>query len=217
VAGEFPLSVAVGLDRSFSMTRERLSHAVAALRGFLTGLRPTDDAMLIGIGSRTEILAPLSTDHASSAATLEALEPWGATSLYDAILEALEAVRPATGRRALILLSDGMDRYSRASEADVVQAARRTDVLIYPIAMGKTRPPIFVELASISGARSFHATDRRALQATLATIGRELRFQYLIGYTPARPPAEDASWHSIRVSVKRPGVSVRARAGYFAR
>lgn len=215
-AGEFPLSVAVGLDRSFSMTAKRVTDVVAALRRFITALEPADQVMVIAIGSETEVLAALTTDHASSIVALERVEPWGTTPLYDAIRETLAAIQPVAGRRALILLSDGVDRYSRATEADVVVAARRNDVLIYPIALGKTRPPIFAELASLTGGRSFHATDRQRLETTLATIARELRFQYLLGYTPARP-IDQPRWHSIRVAVKRPNVKVRAREGYFSR
>jgi VWFA-related protein len=151
------------------------------------------------------------------AAALDRLEPWGTTALYDATLEAVDAIEAARGRRALILLSDGNDRYSRASATDVVDAVRRKDVLIYPIAIGEKRPEIFAELATATGARSFLVKDARQLQAALSAIGQELRFQYLLGYTPERPIAARPEWRSIRVSANRPGARVRARDGYLAR
>jgi Ca-activated chloride channel family protein len=216
-AGELPLSVAVGLDRSFSMGRDRLEVAVAALREFIAGLRSADRLAILAIGSETVVLSPFSIDHAASLAALRGLEPWGTTPLYDGILEALAITQPEKGRRALVLLSDGTDRYSNATSADVVNAARRGDVIIYPVALGKTRAPLFAELASISGGRSFHATEQQTLRTTLASIARELRFQYLLGYTPDRPSGEAPGWHSIQVTVNRPDARVRARDGYFSR
>ena len=216
-AGEFPLSLAVALDRSFSISSERLSAVGSALRGFISELRPTDQVMVLAIGSETEVLAPLSTDHAKTIAALKGLEPWGTTPLHDAILQALGEIQPASGRRALVLLSDGIDRYSTATEADAVATARRRDVLIYPIALGRTRPPIFAELAAVTGGRSFQSTDQKALERSLSSIAKELRAQYLLGYSPPRPAGEEAAWHSIGVRVRRPGVNVRARDGYFSR
>jgi Ca-activated chloride channel family protein len=216
-AGEFPLAVSIGLDRSFSMSRERLAGAAAAARAFISALRPVDQVMVLAIGSETEVLAPWSADRKAALAALDRVEPWGTTPLFDATLQALDAVQQAAGRRALILLSDGDDRYSRAIAADVVQEARQKDVLIYPVALGRTRPPLFAELAVVTGGRSFYVPDTSRLPTTLAAIARELRFQYLIGYVPARPAEGEPEWRSIRVTVNRPGVNVRARDGYLAR
>jgi Ca-activated chloride channel family protein len=219
-SGEFPLSVAIGLDRSFSMSRERVRTAAAAAGQFVSALRPDDQVMVLAIGSEVETVAPLSSLSAGRAAAmsaLETLEPWGTTPLYDATLAALDAIQTATGRRALVLISDGMDRYSDATAAQVVDRARRKDVLIYPIATGRARPPLFAELAGATGGRSFQARDARALETALATIARELREQYLIGYAPARAPEESAQWRSITVTVNKPNVRVRARDGYYSR
>ena len=216
-AGEFPLAVAIGLDRSFSMggKGDRLSVAKSAARTFIDALRNDDQVMVLAIGSDTEVAAPLSTDRAAARAAIDRLEPWGTTPLYDATLVALEAIQSAKGRRALVLLSDGTDRYSDTSEAALVEEARRRDALVYPIAIGPSRPPVFAELATATGGRSFFTKEPRELGAILTTIARELRFQYLLGYVP--PPATGRSWHAIDVEVDRPGVRIRARDGYFAK
>ena len=216
-AGEFALAVAIGVDRSFSVSRERLRAATSAARAFVAGLGPADQVMVLAIGSETEVLAPMSADHGAAIAGLERLEPWGTTPLYDATVAALDAAQPFAGRRALILLSDGDDRYSRTTATEAVEHARRKDVLIYPIALGRTRPPVFAELATVSGGRSFQASDEAALRATLSTIARELRFQYLLGYVPAKSSENRDEWRSIQVSVKSPNVRVRARDGYYSR
>jgi Ca-activated chloride channel family protein len=214
-AGEFPLAVAVAIDRSFSMAGTRLGLAKSAARVFLGELRPADESMIIGIGSEVEVLAPLSTDRTTQFAALSKVDAFGTTGLHDAILHAIDDVQPAKGRRALVLLSDGDDRYSHASAADALEHARGADVMIYPVALGAARPPLFAELATITGGRSFHVRDPKLLTDTLRTIARELREQYLIGYTPSRPiVAGSREWRSIAVTVKRPGVQVRARDGY---
>lgn len=213
--GDVPLSVAIGIDRSFSMVEKRLEHAIAAARYFVWSLRPEDRVMIIAIGSEVETVAPLSADRADVLAALTRLDRWGTTPLYDATLAAIDAVQIAGGRRALILLSDGDDRGSRATATALVAYARRKDVLVYPVALGRTRPPVFAELATVTGGRSFFATGAARVRDALATIARELRGQYLLGYSPSRPPENRAAWRSIRVRVDRPGVRVRARDGYI--
>jgi Ca-activated chloride channel family protein len=216
--GEFPLSVAVAIDRSFSMTGTRLSLAQSAAHAFLADLRPQDEAMILAVGSQVEVVAPLSTNRAAQRDAINRLDAFGTTGLYDAIIRAIEEAQPAKGRRALVLLSDGNDRYSQASAADALDRARGADVMIFPVALGSTRPPLFAELATLTGGRSYHARDGTALADTLRTIARELRQQYLLGYTPARPPVAGSNeWRSITVVVRRPDAHVRARDGYLVK
>ena len=217
-AGQFPLAVAVALDRSFSMRGNRLESARSAARIFLGELRREDESMLLAVGSAAEVVAPLTTDRAAQLGVLAKLDAFGTTGLHDAVLTAIDAIQQARGRRALVLLSDGADRYSTASADAVLERARASDVLIYPVAFGRERPALFAEVAALTGGRSFHAADARQLPETMRTIARELRHQYLIGYTPSRPlAAGSGEWRSIQVSVARPGISVRARDGYLVR
>ena len=217
-AGQFPLSAAIAIDRSFSVAGTRLSLAKTAAQAFLSELRPDDEAMIIAVGSEVEVVAPLSTDRAGQRTAVDKLDAFGTTGLHDAIIEAIDDVQPAKGRRALIILSDGDDRYSHASAVDAVDRARRSDVMVFPVAIGKTRPPLFAELATLTGGRSSFARDGTALTETLRGIARELRQQYLIGYTPARPPVAGSNeWRSITVTVKRPDAHVRARDGYLVK
>jgi Ca-activated chloride channel homolog len=217
-AGEFPLSVAVAIDRSFSMTGDRLASAKSGARIFLGALRQTDESMVMAVGSTTDTLAPLSTNRREQLDALAGLDAFGTTGLYDSIVAAIEAIQPARGRRALILLSDGDDRYSKTTSAEVLERARAADVLIYPIALGRARPQAFAELATLTGGRSFHVRDARQLPDTLQTIAAELRNQYLIGYSPTKPPVAGSNeWRSITVTVSRPDVTVRARDGYLVK
>ena len=146
---------------------------------------------------------------------MAALDPWSTTALHDAVIAVLDRLENEPGRQAVVMFSDGVDRYSSASAAAAIDRARRSQALVYPIAFGRTRPPILAELAAATGGRSFLLRDARELSSALADVARELRSQYLIGYTP--PDVSDArpgQWRSIRVTVKRPGLRVRARDGY---
>jgi len=216
--GSFPLSVAIAVDRSFSMTGAELAAARAGAQAFLAELRPEDQAMVIAIGSDVETLAPLSADRQRQRQAIDALQPWGTTELHDAIIESLDAIQSAQGRRALLLLSDGSDRYSTASAADALERARRSDVMVYPFALGAARPPLFGELAALSGGRSFFTRNLPQVTEGTRAVADELRHQYLLGYTPSRPPASgEHHWRSISVRVDRADVTVRARDGYFVR
>jgi Ca-activated chloride channel family protein len=217
VDGDFPAAVALAVDRSFSMAGTPLTVARTAARAFVSSLKADDRAMLVSISGEVEVLAPLSADKGPLLKALDALDPWSTTSLNDAVIRSLDLLENETGRRAIVLLSDGEDRYSAATDADVVARARRSDVLLYPIAIGRGRPALFPELASITGGRSFQLKQPKALQSTLQTIAEDLRAQYLLGYTPAAAADEGSEWRSITVQVKRPDVRVRARSGYSTR
>ena len=217
-AGEFPLTVALGVDRSFSMAGEPLRLAKLASQAFLRELKPDDRSMVVAIGNQADVIAPLSADRASQARAISGLDAWSTTALHDALIATLDRLEPETGRQAIVIFSDGADRYSEHKAAEVMERARRSNALIYPIALGKTRPALLSELAVLTGGRSFQLRDARELEKTLATIARELRYQYLLGYTPSKPIEKgDREWRSIKVMVKatRPGLRVRARDGYM--
>lgn len=217
-AGEFPLTVALGIDRSFSMAGEPLRLAKLASQAFLRELKAGDRSMVVAIGNEAEVIAPLSADRAAQARAISGLDAWSTTALHDALLVTLDRLEAEPGRQAIVVFSDGTDRYSEHKAAEVIERARRSTALIYPIALGKTRPPLLSELAVLTGGRSFQLRDARELEKTLATIARELRYQYLLGYTPSKAIAKgDREWRSITVTVKapRPGLRVRARDGYM--
>ena len=215
--GEFPLTVALGVDRSWSMAGKPLELAKAASKSFLNQLKTGDRSMVVAISSSADVIAPLTTDRFNQARLITTLDPWSTTALRDAIMASLDRLEPETGRQALVLFSDGNDRYSHATEADVIARARRSNALIYPITIGKQRPAFLAELAVLTGGRSFLLKDATELEKTLSTVARELRYQYLLGYAPSDAIVPGThEWRSIHVGLtgNHPGVHVRARDGY---
>lgn len=218
-AGEFPLTVALGVDRSFSMAGEPLRLAKLASQTFLRQLKPGDRSMVIAISNNADVIAPLSSDHEAQAKEVASLDAWSTTSLNDAVIVALDRLETEKGRQALVVFSDGADRYSEATSGQVLARARRSQALVYPIIINKKGAPGAVELATLTGGRSFLLRDVKELERTLTTIARELRYQYLIGYVPSVAPKPGVhDWRAIRVSLKNPanGLRVRARDGYIA-
>src|SRR5688572_32994557 len=85
VAGEFPLTVALGVDRSWSMAGEPLRLAKQASQAFLRALTPADRSMVVAISSEADVIAPLSADRLNQERAIAALDPWSTTALHDAI------------------------------------------------------------------------------------------------------------------------------------
>lgn len=220
-ADEVPLTVALGVDRSFSMAGVPLQIASRAAASFLRGLRPSDRSLVVSIGTEAEILAPLTLGREAQVRAVETLDAWGTTALLDATMTALDRLDAEPGRQALVVFSDGIDRYSQSTAVDVLNRARRGNALVYPITIGRSRPPLMVELAAATGGRSFLVKDVRGLAPALATILAELRSQYLLGFVPDQGVDPDAAgWRSIRVQLvgaRSAGTRVRARDGYVAR
>jgi Ca-activated chloride channel family protein len=217
--GAFPLTVALGVDRSLSMRGEPLRLARAAAQGFLRELRPGDRSMVVAISAEADVVAPLDAPRDAQIAAIAGLDAWSTTALRDAVVKTLDRLAPEAGRQALVVFSDGTDRYSQIDAAEMLERVRRGPALVYPIVFGRAAVSILSDVARLTGGRSFVLSDARGLDGALASIARELRHQYLLGYAPAGTP-EVGRWHPIQVKVRGQearGLRVRARDGYVAR
>jgi VWFA-related protein len=224
-AGEFPLTVALGVDRSLSMRGEPLRLAIRASQAFLRALRPPDRSMVWAIADGADVIAPLDEPRESQIAAVAALFPWSTTALHDGVVAALDRLDPEPGRQAVVLFTDGADRYSTATAGAVLDRARRSRALVYSVAVGKTRPPLLTDLALVSGGRSIEVRRMEGLEGALTAVASELRRQYLLGYVPDRRPGDTAErWRSISVRLTgsaraagKDGLQVRTRTGYQGR
>ena len=151
----------------------------------------------------------------------------GGTHLYDAVyLAATEVLQTEAGRKAVILISDGQDQGSRVSREEAVEAAQKTDVMIYSIlfvdrgfygsgGLGYVGESVLKEMEEETGGRVFRANDDSGLAAAFDQISQELRSQYSLGYSPTNA-ARDGSFRRIEVKVRRGGFRIQARKGYYA-
>lgn len=212
-AGEFPLTVAMALDRSFSMAPRGLAAAQAGATRLLDQLRARDRLMVLAIGGGVETVSGFDTPRESARQALARVSLWGSSPIGDTVVQAVDAVGQQRGRRAVVVWSDGVEREAARERADLLAHVRQAGVLVYPVAIGTRVAPLLTELAAVSGGRVLQAQDRKGAEAAAGVIARELRHQYLLGYAP---PAGAEGWRRIEVRVTRPGVAVRARHGYVA-
>ena len=232
---EAPVSLTVLLDVSGSMgLQDKLRESIEALRYLLTGLlRPQDEAsLLIFADGQVEVAAKFSTDKAVFLAELDHTEAYGQTALNDAVAVSPEfANRGKNEKRAILLITDGIENDSQASVDQAVEIARRVDVPIFTIGY---KIPLSEELlrrykrtsaltsagivsslerfSQATGGRVFIAAQQPELMAALREIERELSQQYIIGYTSYKNVKNE--YRKIRVEAAEKKYKVRTREGY---
>jgi Ca-activated chloride channel homolog len=220
---ESPFASVVLLDTSGSM-ESRLSLARSAAIRFLDGLRPEDVAAVYKFDYKVEPVQDFSSgrDLAPMAFGVKAK---GMTTLNDAIVEAARALndRPEL-RKAIVVLSDGMDTFSKASASKALESAMAIGAGIYSVDMTATdgeasrnqqTAMILKNFSEKSGGRFIATPGGPALRDAFSGIAEELGHQYTIAYRPANT-ARDGKWRALDVKVARNDVVVRTRKGYRA-
>lgn len=227
-----PLALALLLDTSASMTG-KLATAQEAAIGFARRLEPRDVATVVDFDTRVQILHGFTNDAVALEQAIGRTRAGGATALYNAVYVAVrefKKLRPerqtlSPSRRAVIVLSDGEDTSSLMTFEDVLDAAVRSDTVIYTIGIGlgetssresleETRF-ILRRLAQQTGGRAFFPLDAADLSGVYGDIREELSSQYLLAYQSSNA-RRDAGWRRITVRVTRTGLGVRTRPGYYA-
>lgn len=220
---ENPFAAAVLIDTSGSM-EGRLSLARAAAIRFLDGLRADDVASIYNFDRKVEQVQDFSQGR-DLPQTAYDLRPRGQTKLHDAVLRAAKDLskRPES-RRAILVLSDGVDTMSGASADKALDAALDAGATIYAVNMTDTGVPsiqrqllagTLKKFAERSGGRYVPTPGGAALAEALEEIVEELRNQYTIGYRP-KNRARDGRWRAVQVKLARAEVTARTRAGYRA-
>lgn len=220
-----PLSVGVVLDVSQSMFGQRIDDARLALDQFLTDRLDVGDEVFISVfNHEPSIAVPWTVGPRDLRNRLDHVRPWGGTSIYDAMMNALPLfdVRRHP-RAAVVLISDGSDTGSLADVRDVRRQLRRSAAFVYAIAIDapdtraindRVNPFALREITTESGGYTEVVRDSPDLGPATARIAEELNHQYMLGYRPTRPA--DGSYRSIRVRVAGRNHTVRTRRGYVA-
>jgi VWFA-related protein len=259
-----PLTLGLLIDTSGSQRRLLGPERAASYRFLGQVLREaTDRAFVIHFDQEVELLEELTSSRAKLEAALAELGapgershrrrgyPWGGralggTLLYDAILLASnELMRRQSGRKALVVLTDGVDVGSHVGLRAAIEAAQRADTLVYSIRFadpegyqeaggsGRGRrkrenvPPasifpgvdgkkILQRISGETGGGFFEVSNQQSINDIYDRLGEELRNQYSLGYAPASSD-RPAGYHRIQVATNRANVVVQARDGYYAR
>ncbi len=229
-----PVSVAILFDISGSMdVADRFTAAKFAAHHLLSWLEEgRDEAALFAFDSRLQEVAPFTVDTRALNGALGEVDPFGATSLHDAIAEASARVAARSHpRRAVVVLTDGVDTASRMTPAEVSGVAAAIDVPVYIIATvlpiddpGHRRATpqatrtaavdvgTIEDLARWTGGALHYASNPAAASKAARDVVDELRHVYLIAFEPGTA----SGWHPIEIRARGKDLTVRARGGYVA-
>ena len=232
-----PVSVGILVDTSGSM-EPKLMQARAAITEFVNDLNPRDDVFLFAFSSQPFLLQPFTTDHQAVISRLSLLYAQGETAIFDTIIDGLLMVRHGRwDKKALLVVTDGQDNASEQNLQQVIAYARQMGVLIYSIGIGNSNVdassigfgPLSLglmaqdavdartleTLSSETGAKTYLLRtigDGLAMREDCATISRELREQYTLGFLASDPG--HGGYRNVRVDVPgHPDDSVRVRKG----
>ena len=213
---DIPLELICAIDISGSMT-PAMPRVKQAVKEFLSAVPANDRVTLLGFNDNIFTLTRKATDQSDRIRAVDRLAPWGSTALYDVILRGIEMLGRQTGRKALVVFSDGEDQGSHATIADVERRLQASDVTLYMIAQGRgvTLDPlrrVMERLVAPTGGRALFTDSLDELHTAFGDLLDELSNQYVLGYTSTNTRRDDA-WRRIRVDVDGHH-EIRARQGY---
>lgn len=224
------------LDASGSMTGalKSASPRMAALQ-ILAVLSPEDEVALAAFDHKYWGVVQFTRDRKAILKAFDDVEAFGSTALHDALDHgARDVASHGEGRRAIVVITDGVDTSSQTNPEEVLARSQALDVPIYAVSVvsplddphserftGRDRPTSAVtgaglldRYARLSGGAAFTVSDITGLRSAAATIAGELKHQYRLGYDP---PAGPPRFRRVEVMTRRKGVVVKARNGYVPR
>jgi len=226
---QLPVALSLLIDTSASM-EDKLRLAQEAAIGFVRRMKADDIAQVIDFDNRVTILQQFTSERTALENAIRQTVPNGSTSLHNAIyisLKELKKVRANSAgdvrRQAIVVLSDGEDTSSLVPFEEVLDLAKRSEVIVYTIGirgrdLGARGFPeaefVLKQFAQETGGRSFFPTGATELEGIYAQIADELAAQYALAYS-SRNPRRDGQWRRIVVRTTRPDLAARTKQGYF--
>jgi len=224
---ETSVRLAMLFDNSGSLDSAREFEKQAAIRFFRKVMRSKDEAAIYSIETDSYLAQPLTSDVIRLQQTIALFgKPEGGTSLFDAIVNASTYLRPYTGRRVLVIVSDGIETTSRHTDFDaVVQRVLADDCQVYVVQTGLydganlralAAERRMEQLTSQTGGAVYLPKSTSELDIAFDQIAADLAHQYVLSYYPG-VENRDGRLHILDLKVKtRNDVRVRSRKGYYA-
>jgi Ca-activated chloride channel homolog len=205
-----PISIGLILDFSKSM-ENKIEREREAVVQFLDNANPEDDYFAIAVSSKPQLIADATDSPDELQSRMGEMPPQGSTALLDSIAMGLARMRSARyQRRTLIIISDGGDNSSRYALRSIKNMVQESDVDVYAIglfdtALFKTYEEFMgkrwlCEITDPSGGRTVTVDSLEKLPEAAAEISRELRQQYVLGYSPTHTAA-NGEWHKVKVQI----------------
>ena len=222
---DVPVSIGLVIDNSGSMRSSRAAVEAAAL-AFVRASNPLDDLFVANFADEARIDVPFTHDLDALETGVARVDSIGGTALRDAILLAEGYLRDHAShdRRALLVITDGRDNASAASERELRRVVERSGTALYAVTftpVGQLRnarggSDEFMDLTERSGGIMREVAAATDVREAVLDIARRIRSSYTIGYTPENR-SFDGSYRPVRVVVAGPhGLTARTRAGYWA-
>ncbi len=225
LARNLPLRVGIMLDTSSSIRQRFQFEQDSAVEFFLQVMHLNDRAFVEGFDIQTDVAQSFTNNVDALNQGIRKLRPGGGTALFDALYKTcrdqmLTLRDPFAVRRAIILVSDGDDNYSRALQSDAVKECQRADTIVYAISTNVSPSKdkgdeILDQIARATGGQAFFPVRIEDVAVGFHNIEEELRSQYSLIYTPA-DFKNDGSFRTIYLQALDPRYHVRAKLGYFA-
>jgi Ca-activated chloride channel family protein len=228
-----PLTVALMLDVSGSVTRILDTEKEAASSFCIEVLRPMDKALLVTFSHIIAVIQETTSNVRDMRSGLRKVrqfdynlpavyQPHGGTLLYEAVKRICEErLAGLTGRKVMVIVTDGLDNGSRVSAEDAIKAAQQADTVIYGIhyaaesSEAEQGERALDRLSEPTGGRNFNVNFVRTVESIFDTIREEMRSEYSIGYVSTNQ-AKDGRYRRITLKTTRSGVKLQARQGYYA-
>jgi Ca-activated chloride channel homolog len=229
--GQIPLRLIFLFDTSSSIRHRFEFEQRAAVQFFRNIMRPGDQAALMSVSTESKIELQFTPDVEHLVTALGQLKAQGATALYDGMIAAARYVRPSEGRHVMVVLSDGTDTVSTSTLAQALTEVQKSDIAIYAVHSTGVAPSASVQdlagefvmkaMCEDTGGRAFfppiyedQKKEARDLDEIYKRLAAEVRAQFVLTYY-SKIETRPGTFRPIRVEVKRPGVQVRARRGYY--
>jgi Ca-activated chloride channel family protein len=234
-----PLKMVMLFDTSYSVIQRLNFERRAAARFFERVIRPQDRAAVFSVSTDVVVLQEFTNKLPLLVDATRQLKAQGATSLYDAIYLASDYLKPAEGRRVIVIISDGGDTTSGKGLLESLARAQKSDSVIFAIFTGNPWPSenlrdLAAERALESltketggelfkprlsdGGRPGEESDEASLKEldrTFTDLADRLRTQYVLGFYSTNEK-RDGSFRKLDVRIKKPNYVARARTGYYA-
>jgi len=222
---DVPVSMGLIVDHSASM-RDKQDRVVSAALAMVKASNPDDEVFVVTFSDEPELAQEFTNKLDVLEKGLRGIQAKGETAMRDAVLLGTQHLRSKAKRdkRVLVVITDGEDNASVASQQRLIEFAHQNNAIVYGIGLlGGEQPEAAArahqrleELTAATGGRAWFPQDVSTIAAITPEIAHEIRNQYVVGYTSS-DPAKDGKFRKVTVAVNVPGAVVRTRAGYYAR
>jgi VWFA-related protein len=213
--GEEPLSVVLAIDRSGSMRGKPIKDALQAAKDFIKEMRAIDRVGLVSFDDHVTVIGRPYADKSPLIKAIDKIKVGRDTALNDAVMKSLQLLSPFTGRRAVIVLTDGKENRSKSTRDETIREAVHLGIPIITVGLGKEVDVDALDaMADGSGGRPFFAQSSSELSALYQTIARQLINQYRVSLQSRK--TLDNAWHKLRVELKTPKGKAQVERLYLA-